>query len=152
MKQNNKEAISLLKVLAQGSTDKSRALLKAHGKGDAMNYTDLEAKLADLYRSAPDKIEIEKEFVAIHPHTEFILKYNKPQPPIIEAGLPLDGKKEEEKASCEGTSCNCHKSSADGKNQVEVQKVTVPHNNENVIIAAIAIVAVFGLFLHYSKR
>ncbi len=145
---NNKEAISLLKVLAQGSTDKSRALLKAHGKGDALNYTDLEAKLADLYRTAPDKIEIEKEFVNIHPHTEFILKYNQPKPLNIEAGLPLTDKKEETKANC----CGDCKSSADGAKEIDIQKVHVPPNNANVIIGVIGIVAVFGLFLHYSKK
>ena len=151
MKQNNKEAISLLKVLAQGSTDKARELLKSHGKGDAMNYADLEAKLAELYRTAPDKIEIEKEFVAIHPHTEFILKYNQPKPTIVESALPLDGEKEE-KANCDGTSCPC-KSSAEGKKEVEIQKVEVPKNNLPIItIGMVAIVGIFALYLHHNKR
>ncbi len=145
--QPKREAISLLRVLAQGSTDKARALIKAHGKGDAKDYADLEMKLAELYRTAPDKIEIEKEFVKIHPHTEFILKYNQPEHPIkIEAVAT-----EEKKANCDGGTCSCGKSSVEGKAEVKIDEMP-KQNNNNILIASIAIVAVFALYLHHTKN
>jgi hypothetical protein len=153
--EQNKEAISLLKVLSQGSTQKSRDLIKSYGKGDAMNYADLEVKLADLYRTAPDKVEIEKQFAAIHPHSEFIMKYMLPQ-----AISNLEGEKNEDatvlvdenKSNCNGTSCPC-KSSAEGKEEVKADKKDIPINTiHHTMIGAIAIVAIFGLFLHYSNK
>ena len=146
--QPKKEAISLLRVLAQGSTDKSRELVKAHGLGDAKSYSDLEEKLAQVYKNAPDKVEIEKEFVRIHPHTEFILKYNQPAPQIIEKITPIVGA-DEKKANCDGCSL---KSAADGKNEIQIDKMPVQVNHTPMVIGAVAIVAVIALYLHHNKR
>lgn len=153
-KSNNKEAISLLKVLSQGATKQSRDLLKSHGKGDAINYVDLEGKLAELYRDAPDKVEIEKQFAAIHPHSEFIIKYMLP-----DAIAHFEGEKNtdaevlinENKSNCTGGVCTCNKSSVVGEKEIKAE--IKPNNTMHLtIIGCVTIVAVFGLFLHYSKK
>jgi hypothetical protein len=83
MSQKNKSEKSsqyktLLSVLANGSTDSARILLKKHSGQDAKSIQDLEEKLAKLYIASDDKLELEKEFASIHPHKDFILKYTKP--------------------------------------------------------------------------
>lgn len=70
-----KKEITLLTLLANESTDGSRKLLKKYNKPDAVNHEDLERKLAELYFSTIDKIELEKEMAKIHPHRDWILKY-----------------------------------------------------------------------------
>jgi hypothetical protein len=87
-KVSTKQEISLLTLLANESTADSRKLLKKYGKEDSKDYADLEKKLADLYFSSPDKIQLEKEMVQIHPHRAWILKYEIPK---------LETKKEEPK-------------------------------------------------------
>jgi len=82
-----KKDITLLTLLANESTQGSRELLKKYNKPDAINHQDLEQKLADLYFSTIDKVEIEKEMAKIHPHKEWILKYE---------GIKLDEVKKEE--------------------------------------------------------
>lgn len=69
-----KQDISLMTLLANEATKPARKLLKAYNKPDATDYEDLETKLAELYYSVPDKVQIEREFAAIHPHKEWILK------------------------------------------------------------------------------
>lgn len=78
-KAKKSEYATLLSVLANASTDKARNLLKKHTGLKATDVKDLEIKLAKLYASSPSKIDLEKEFAEIHPHKEFILKYNKPK-------------------------------------------------------------------------
>lgn len=78
-KAKKSEYSTLLSVLANASTDKAKGLLKKHTGLNATDVKDLEIKLAKLYASSPAKIDLEKEFAEIHPHKEFILKYNKPK-------------------------------------------------------------------------
>lgn len=73
------EYATLLSVLANGSTAEARKLLKRHTGEDAMNVKDLEVKLAKLYAQSTNKFDLEKEFVQIHPHKEFIVKYTQPK-------------------------------------------------------------------------
>ena len=73
-KKPQKQEITLMTLLANESTGPSRKLLKAYNKPDAENYEDLEIKLAELYYSVPDKIQIERELADIHPHKDWILK------------------------------------------------------------------------------
>jgi hypothetical protein len=80
---NNKLAkggqeITLMTVLANEATGPSRQLLKKYGQSDAKNYQDLEIKLAQLYFNTKDKVELEKQLAAIHPHKNWILKNVKP--------------------------------------------------------------------------
>ena len=92
MKNNNKktEYKTLLSALAYGAPDDSQKLVIKYGGEKAKNYDDLEYKLAQIYANTPDKLEIEKQFAEIHPHSKFILKYlspkkeNRPLEPIIE--------------------------------------------------------------------
>jgi hypothetical protein len=80
---NNKIAkggqeITLMTVLANEATGPSRKLLKQYGVPDAKNYQDLEVKLAQLYFNTKDKVELEKQLAAIHPHKNWILKNVQP--------------------------------------------------------------------------
>jgi hypothetical protein len=92
-KNKNKQRVeykTLLSVLANGSPDNARQLLKKHSGQDATDSKDLEVKLARVYALSPIKYEIEKEFAEIHPHKDFILKYLAPKPketPISEQPL-----------------------------------------------------------------
>ncbi len=61
-------------LLAQEATENSRKLLKKYNMPDAKNYSDLEAKLAELYFATPDKLQLEKDIANIHPHKDWILK------------------------------------------------------------------------------
>lgn len=76
---DKKKRITLLGVIANGSTSDARKLLKKYDQPDAKNHEDLEFKLTKLYYNTPDKLQIEKDLADIHPHKEFILKYNKPE-------------------------------------------------------------------------
>lgn len=80
MSNQKREYKTLLSVLANGSTENARALLKKHSGQDAKDTRDLEVKLAKVYAHSPRKIDIEKEFAEIHPHKDFILKYLAPKP------------------------------------------------------------------------
>lgn len=98
MKKNNKktEYKTLLSALAYGSPDDSQKLVIKYGGDKAKNYEDLEYKLAQIYANSPDKIEIERQFASIHPHSKFILKYlspkkvDQPLEPIIEKKIVTD--------------------------------------------------------------
>lgn len=83
-KKKEEQYKTLLSVLANGSWDSARDLLKKHSGQDATDPKDLEVKLARVYALSPRKYEIEKEFASIHPHKDFILKYNTPKVEKIE--------------------------------------------------------------------
>jgi hypothetical protein len=86
-----KEYQTLLSVIAYGSTDDARKLLKKHSGQDAKNPQDLEVKLARVYALSTSKIDLEKEFAEIHPHKDFILKYKTPkQVKITTDAKPLE--------------------------------------------------------------
>lgn len=77
-----KKDISMLALLANQRTSDCRKFLQSIGETDAKNHLDLELKLAEVYKAAPDKISIEKSFANLHPHKDFILKHCKPEPKI----------------------------------------------------------------------
>jgi hypothetical protein len=141
MKNNKKknEYKTLLSALAYGSPEDSQNLVIKYGGEKAKDYDELEYKLAQIYANTPDKLEIEKEFASIHPHSKFILKYLspkkeiKPLEPMIEKTIDTtEGSKlvksilvhdgyenadgeSEQISNGEGCNCNCHKiSNADG--------------------------------------
>lgn len=82
-----KQRVTLLGVIANGSTSDARKLLKNYDEPDATNHQDLEYKLTKLYAKTPDKIEIEKKLAEIHPHKDFILKYCSKPTPTPEQGI-----------------------------------------------------------------
>ena len=101
---SRKKRVTLLGVIANGSTSDARKLLKKYDEPDATNHDDLEFKLTKLYAKAPDKIQLEKELAEIHPHKEFILKYNAPKAELTE--IPKDVI-EKTKAMATGTDKSC---------------------------------------------
>jgi hypothetical protein len=78
---NKKQRITLLGVIANGSTGNARRLLKKYNIPDAVNHQDLEMKLSKLYANTDDKIQFEQELAELHPHKDFILKNLKPIKP-----------------------------------------------------------------------
>ena len=58
---SRKQKVSLLGVIANGSTGDARRLLKKYNEPDAVNHKDLEMKLSKLYAKTDDKIKLEKE-------------------------------------------------------------------------------------------
>lgn len=173
-KKQNKEYETLLSVLANGSTDKARELLKRHSGQDAINTQDLQVKLARVYALSPSKIEIEKQFAEIHPHKDFILKYLTPKAEVSTLAPDKIVVKEEitEKAhapcgnrqctkcneffNCGGdSSCSCGKisnacgggcSSFNGySNAGGEQTLAVQPQNQNAIIV-VGLVSVVAIF------
>lgn len=178
-KKRNKEYQTLLSVLANGSTDKARDLLKRHSGQDATNSQDLQVKLARVYALSPSKIEIEKEFAQIHPHKDFILKYLSPKAevstPVVDKVVVKEEVVEQGHAPCGNprctkcneffncggnSSCSCGKTSnacgscsqfsgADGGQSLAVQ----PQNqNAVVIVGLVSIVALFGMVLYLKSN
>jgi hypothetical protein len=79
MRPNNKNKqpkkdINLMTLLAFESTGDARRLLKKYGLEDAKSYGDLEIKLAELYTSVDDKLQLEKDLAEIHPHKKWLLR------------------------------------------------------------------------------
>ena len=60
MEAKKKKIDGLLSLLANESTADSRRLLRKYGMDDAKNHRDLELKLAELYKNASDKIQMDK--------------------------------------------------------------------------------------------
>jgi hypothetical protein len=100
MRSSDKREITLMTILANEATADSRKLLKAYGKPDAKNHIDLEQKLAELYFNSTDKVQIEKEMAAIHPHKKWLEKYIKPEEKVVET------KVEETTSNADGCSCD----------------------------------------------
>lgn len=70
--------INIFTLLANEATGDAGKLLAKYGKQKASSYGDLEAKLTEVYYKTPQKIEMEREMVNIHPHKNWILKHTKP--------------------------------------------------------------------------
>lgn len=75
MSNKKNEYKTLLSVLANGSEDDARKLLKKESGKTADDTEDLEIKLARMYAESPNKIDLERKFAEIHPHKKFIMKY-----------------------------------------------------------------------------
>jgi hypothetical protein len=171
MENKKKKIDGLLSLLANEATGDSRRLLKKYNREDATNHRDLESKLADLYKNCDDKLQIEKEFSAIHPHKNFIIKYaeitEKPNGTTIEAphGVVLTEEKVKEilkdyigttnggYSNCEGNpNCSCNKSSFSGYNESFGQPQSNNNNSVTVALSVIGIVAVLGIIMHHKHH
>jgi hypothetical protein len=97
-RQNDRRDITLMTILANEAAADSRKLLKSYNKPDAKSHRDLEQKLAELYFNAQDKVQLEKEMAAIHPHRKWLAKYIEPEVKVVET-------KVEEKSNADGCSC-----------------------------------------------
>jgi len=165
-----KQDISMMCLLANENTNGSRKLLKTLGKDDAINHDDLELALAELYKDAKDKREVEKSFADIHPHKKFILKYcetkvapadpkaETPATPTIEQPTTLQNSLadvNENYHGCCGMSgaagnsnaCGCGSSGFSGADGSTNQS----NSNELMVIGMVSIVAILGLVMYMKK-
>ena len=177
----NVQYATLLSVLAQGSTDGARSILKKYSGQDAKNLTDLEVKLANMYSNSPKKLDIEKDFADIHPHKDFILKYNQPKPIVVEKVVEKEPIKSEVVLStsnfdghppcgnpncprcnkffnCDGNpNCSCNKSSSacgcGGSSSFEGEtNILKMPNTQLMIVGVVGVVAIFGMFLYLNEK
>ena len=147
-----KKDISLMTILAHEATSDSRKILKKYGKPDASSCQDLEVKLAELYYGTPDKIALEKELAAIHPHKNWILKYY-PQTPVEQAKEDIKQIEEgKDEVLSNASGCGC--SSFDGKLGAVENTPTVTKNLSTIdYMGMIGMFAVIGLtFYVITKR
>jgi hypothetical protein len=167
MEQQKKKIDGLLSLLANEATTDSRNLLKKYNKPDARNTKDLELKLADLYKNADDKIEMDREFCNIHPHKNFIVKYTKVSEPtetnvIAPHGVTMTEDKIKDilksyindgnYSNCEGNpNCSCNKSSFAGYN--ESFGTPIANNTNTIALTIVGIVAILGIVMQtkYNK-
>lgn len=140
-------------LLANESTSDSRKLLKKYGKEDAKDHNDLEKKLEQLYYSADDKLQVEKEMAEIHPHKKWLFRTLKP---VVEM-------KEEIKEKTSGADgvCSCcskksnvnENSSFDGleKGPTTIVLEDKRSSDNNMPVSMIALVAVIGITFYALK-
>jgi len=99
-------------LLANESASESRRLLKRYNKPDAKDCADLEVKLAQLYFETQDKLALEKELAAIHPHKEWILKRTKVEevnkPVVVEVDQTTSKAEGEVEVECNNPNCPVH--------------------------------------------
>jgi len=149
---SDKRDISLLTLLANESTSDSRKLLKKYNKEDAKSHADLEQKLADLYFAEPDKIALEKEMAKIHPHRDWLLKYETPKEEIkviepiadikvVETKANLDGDNSPCK-SCKSCKCSESKSSFEGDTNKK---------DNSILIAVLGLVGIVAILTINKK-
>jgi hypothetical protein len=164
-----KQRVSLLGVIANGSTGDARRLLKKYNEPDAVNHKDLEMKLSRLYAKTDDKIKLEKEIAEIHPHKEFILHnlapVSSPAPEIMveevdaktkemaTTGCPCGNpncRNNQVSNACgcssfSGSSCACGSCSGiDGSGSTKPTSPEVS-NNGLMIVSILGIITIFAL-------
>lgn len=110
-----KKDINLITLLANTRTGQLSDILKKYGNQEATSYDDLEMKVAEMYRTSPDKLAIENELANIHPHRSFILKHLAPkQEPTEQSaneGIATFVKEKDGYSNCGGnTDCGCNQS------------------------------------------
>ena len=167
MDEKKKQGVSLIKLLAVGSTDKLRALLDRYGAQSSGSYDDLAKSLSNLYLKTPDKVSLEKEIVSIHPHRDLILKYsNKPEKAErVEAIEDLqvmtkspEAEIKEEKANCAGgcPMASQMKSNASGGDSTSdivgkiLESQKMQSNRQMFITVSVVAMAGVALYLGYK--
>lgn len=83
-----KEYSTLLAVISSAATNDARAILRKYSGEDATDVKDLQQKLAQTWKYSAEKLDMEKDIAKIHPHKDFILKYNQPAPIDVPAETP----------------------------------------------------------------
>ncbi len=162
---------TLLSTLANGATSESRRLLIDKTGSDAKNTKDLADRLAKLYATSDDKIEIEKLFATIHPHKDFILKYSVPkkfeEKTTTTIAIPVDLDKQQSQTAHEKQvhemasfpQCKCHEcnmrilsSGIDGSSSNTISGAHQDKSHVYLIAGSIAIVAILGLVLIHKHK
>ncbi len=159
-KKIKKSPITITELLAINKTADCRRLLKDHKIDDARNYEDLQHKLVELYRSSPDKKDVERKIAMMHPHKDFILKYcgpavEVPQEIKVGPGSPVkeegpskvianDFKNDEgDRSGFDAryhSACGCQYSSFSG-----------PTQQQQNTFALVAMVAIVGIIVYSMK-
>lgn len=155
MQKGNKK-ITIMGLLANCSTDDARKLLKKYGYPNARNKSELELQLANLYKDADDKKQVEEDFANIHPHKNFLKRYLIEPKESIEVvaekivETPLTTI-EEPTSNCNGdNSCSCCKSSFDGSEKSNSAKNT--ENDKLIVMGMFGIVSILALVIISQKN
>ena len=158
MQKGNKK-ITIMGLLANCSTDDARLLLKKYGYPDAKNRAELELSLANLYKSADDKKQVEKDFADIHPHKNFLKRYLTLEAPkqtteitaekIIESDVTPTSNEIVSNCNGDGT-CTCCQSSFDGSEKQKTSKIS--ENEKLIIFGMFGIVSILALVIVSQKN
>lgn len=165
--QSERQDISIMTLLANEATDDARKLLAKFGNTSATGYKDLEEKLGEVYFKTPNKVEMEREMVNIHPHKKWMLKYIAPKEKIKEVtkGKESDidiepmGLVSNADGSCDCPSCIEERSSACGCESsfdATHPTTTQPKKNHTPIIitsiVAVSAITIFGIYMYYKHK
>lgn len=150
-----KKDVTLMGVLANGSTAQCRKVLAKYGEPDAINHEDLEYKMAQLYRKCDDKIALEKELAEIHPHKDFILNnlskkdetMPEPDPVVIEKSNGVIV--EEADKPTMSNACGC--SHADG-GASSASTSPIRFDNNVAVLGVLGIITIFAMMVITTKR
>ena len=162
---------TLLSTLANGATSDSRRLLIEKTGSDAKNTKDLADRLARLYASSDDKIEIEKLFAAMHPHKDFILKYSAPkkfeEKTTTTIAIPVDmnesqnAHEKQVHKMANLPDCKCHEcnmrilsnaSGVDGSSSGAMTGGSHDKTHVYLIAGSLAIIAILGLVVIHKHK
>jgi hypothetical protein len=72
-------------------------------------YADLEQRLSELYVSTPDKVQLEKDLAAIHPHKKWLLKTIPPVEVKVETAEIVPEEKSSNADGCDCKECRAYK-------------------------------------------
>jgi hypothetical protein len=140
---NGGQEITLMTVLANEATGKSRKILKEYGKPDATDFKDLEVKLAELYFTTQDKVALEKKLADIHPHKNWILKNVKP---AIEATSKQELVEEVKSNATGDCMCpQCQTKPYTDKSFLNAEGSTPTSNGIEALIAPMMMLSLIGL-------
>jgi hypothetical protein len=160
MANQKSKKITIMGLLAECSTDQARNLLKKYGMPPAKNKAELELALANLYKTADDKKQLEKDFAEIHPHKNFMKKYLAPNMPQkkeikVEEIKVVETKAEptkeiiatEIKSNANGN-CSCGCSNFSGADQLKKSENSNNNDKDKLIVYGMfGIVSILALVL-----
>lgn len=155
----------MLSLLANASTSDARRLLIQQTGEDARNKQELVQKLAQMYASSTNKLDLERQMADIHPHKDFLMKYvavSNNNPPVTVTTTetnpnPVDVATEKTVfiSNADGCQCNCCRAGTQETKSNASGEVTVappPRDNTALIVGMVSIVAIFGLVVYMKER
>lgn len=137
------QEITLMTVLANEATGPSRKLLKKYGMPDAKNFQDLEIKLAELYFNTKDKVTLEKQLAAIHPHKNWILR--NVQPVIEEKSKQEQVEEVKSNATGDNICPSCNKSHENKFLYADGPQAQASKFDYNALIAPMMLIGLLGI-------
>lgn len=168
MARKKKPEINLITLLAVESPKEASELVMKHGYPRPNGYHALIQSLTELYQRADDKLALEKELAAIHPHKNWVLKNCQPEvkEPIIEVAEVV----KEATSNASGCGCGCGGKCGCGgncgcgsKNQPQIYsnfdatsfnavREASGISKGELIIGAVTIVGIIALTMYYSSK